>query len=303
MSRKKRSFIFTDVDLDGAMSYLLFSWFGQKRFPYITVRAIDFRSSFEGWLKKYNTNNYDHIYILDIDVSQDCIDLVDRNNVVIIDHHSTHVRNKSKYKHAKVFIEEETSCSKLIYRLLHKKSKLTLQDKHKLLVLMVDDYDSYKLQLNNSHSLNLLFWNYQGDRVKKFSSDFKDGFVEFNSKQQGIIEFHQKKIKRVLSELELFTTTLPMGNNKYKAVSTFAVSHINDVADYIIKKEHADIGIVINLKSRKVSFRRGKGSSIDVSKVAKKLTGGGGHEYSAGGKITEKFLTLSKIFTPIKHED
>ena len=97
MSRKKKTFIFTDVDLDGAMSYLLFLWFRKSHIPYITTRVNDFGGSFGGWLKYHDQNDYDNVYILDLDVS-DHIDLVDHKNVVIIDHHDSHVRNKHKYK-------------------------------------------------------------------------------------------------------------------------------------------------------------------------------------------------------------
>ena len=50
----KRSFIFTDIDLDGAMSYTLFRWMtNNKSIPYITTRIVDFKKTFENWLKKH----------------------------------------------------------------------------------------------------------------------------------------------------------------------------------------------------------------------------------------------------------
>ena len=87
----KNKFIYTDMDLDGAMSYLLFLWFNNnKHIPYIATGVSDFNSSFTKWLSFRKSSKYSNIYILDLDISQDSIDLVDIDNVVIIDHHSTH---------------------------------------------------------------------------------------------------------------------------------------------------------------------------------------------------------------------
>ena len=83
----KKKFIFTDIDLDGAMSYLLFLWFNNnKQIPYITTKVNDFKSSFEAWSTKRGIDNYDSVYILDIDTSQNSQQLVDKDNIVVIDH-------------------------------------------------------------------------------------------------------------------------------------------------------------------------------------------------------------------------
>lgn len=289
------------MDLDGAMSYLLFLWFNNDKYiPYISCRVTDFNKTFCNWTKAANNPpRYDNIYILDLDISQDSAKLVDKDNVTIIDHHSTHVTNQSKYKIAKTFITEKSSCAKHIYNLLHKQSTVKLTDAQKYLLLLVDDYDSYNLQLKESHSLNLLFWNYQGDRVTKFIRDFKTGFTGFSDKQQTAIEFYKRSISQLLADLSAFRADIPINNKQYKFVSAFASTHINDVAHHIINEYDADVGIVINLKSKKVSFRKNKNVDIDVSAIAGKLVQGGGHKYAAGGSLTDKFLTFSKIFKPI----
>jgi oligoribonuclease NrnB/cAMP/cGMP phosphodiesterase (DHH superfamily) len=225
--------------------------------------------------------------------------MVDLDNVVIIDHHTTHVNNKHKYTKAKHFIKEETSCCKHIYNLLHKQSDVQLTDQQKHLLLLVDDYDCYKLQLQGSHDLNLLFWNYQGDRVAKFITEFKDGFHGFTDDQLSIIKFYKKAIQETISNLDIFTATIPIGDNTYNIVSTFASKHINDVAHHIINDNGADVGIVVNLESKKVSFRKDKAIDIDLSKLANKLASGGGHKYAAGGLLTDTFMSFSKLFKPL----
>ena len=299
MSTKDKIFVFTDIDLDGIVSYMQLLWFGEKKhIPVISTRTTDFRKSFQGWLRYHNLNQYSQVYILDIDVSQDSIDLVDHPNVIVMDHHKTHVRNKHKYKHANIFIEEKTSNALHMYQMLKTKRQLT--DAQKLLVLMADDYDSYNLKIPGTHELNLLLWNMQGDRLVKFVNEYRNGFTGFTSDQQRIIKFYQKSISTTVSELKMFTATLPINARKYKFVSTFAEKHINDVAEHIIKHAKADIGMVINLKSNKVSFRKSKDVDVDLGKLAISLTSGGGHEYAAGGILNDKVLELSRTFVPIK---
>ena len=56
------------------------------------------------------------------------------------------------------------------------------------------------------------------------------------------------------------------------------------------------MGIVVNLKTQSVSFRRAKNSAINVAKLAAKVADGGGHEAAAGGKLSDNFLNFTKIF-------
>jgi len=296
----KKSFIFTDIDLDGAMSYLAFTWLvGCENTPYIAVNVSDFRNSFIGWLKNRKIKKYDHIYIFDIDVSEH-IDIVDLPNVVIIDHHSTHAENKHKYKHAKVFVTETTSCCKHIYNLLHEKVDNKLTDQQKHLLLLVDDYDCYNLALKDTLALNFLYRNYQGDRLQKFVSGFSSGFHGFTDEQKAIIQFYKNKLKNIKSELQVFGADIPIKNKKYKFVSTFANECINEVAEHIIDDNSADVGLVVNLRSNKISFRKNKSVDLDLSHLAQKLSDrGGGHKYAAGGSVGPAFAQFSKLFKPI----
>jgi len=298
MGSDKKKIVFTDIDLDGAVSYLYLSWVSGTQLPVITTRVNDFKNSFQGWLKWHDPSNYDQIYILDLDVSQDALELVDLPNVVIIDHHDTHVQNKHLYKNAKTFITEKTSCARHIYDLF--KNKTTIADEQKFLVLLADDYDCYKLQLPQSHELNLLYWNYQGDKLAKFRNDFNDGFFGFTEDQQKTIKFYKRSIELVISELQLHSATIPINGKTYTCISTFASKHINDVADYILKQTGADIGFVVNLETHKVSLRRSKDTDIHLGNLAKSLLDGGGHEYAAGGLLNDKFMQFSELFSPYK---
>ena len=294
-------FIFTDCDLDGAGSYLMFEWFIKKNIPYKIIRVNDFKQIFAPWYEE-NGSKYKQIYILDLDVSQESQELVDKKNVTIIDHHKTHANNKDNYKNATTIIKEYSSCTKLIYNLFTKKTNKKLSAEQKMMVLHIDDYDSYELKLPQSYDINIVYWNYQGDRISHFLNDFGNGFNGFSAKNASAIKFYKNKFKSIINRLDVHhAPKVPIGKNTYKFVSVFAESHINEIADHIIKNYKADVGFVVNLKTNKVSIRKSKECELDLGAFSSKLfDAGGGHEYAAGGLINEKFLQLSKLFSPAR---
>ena len=295
-----KNIVFTDADLDGSMSYLLLKWTLGKNLPYKVTTVTKFSDDFKAWSKKNNTNDYNKIVILDLDVSQS-IDLIDLPNVVIIDHHKTHVANIDKYKKAKIIVQEYPSCAKLIYKLYKNKLDNRLDDPKKKLLMLVDDYDSWTHKYPQSKKLNYLFWNYQGDRLEKFLKDFQFGFKGFNDQQNKTIEFYELKLERTVNNLAYHQAHVSIQGKKRRCVSTFASTLISDIGNYLIDDVGADIGFVINPETNRVSVRKNKNCTVDVGKLAKVLLDGGGHDAAAGGVCTEKFLELSKLFKPIHH--
>ena len=297
---EKKYFIFTDADVDGAGSYLIWKWCTAANAPYITTRINDLPKAVKTWSATHNIDDYDQVYVFDLDASQDeeTRKFLDRKNVTIIDHHKCHVDNKHKYKHATVVLQVYTSCTKLLYNQF-KNAKESLTDEQKLLVVMVDDYDCYELKVPNSYQLNIVFWNYQGDRLAKFIRDFSGGFQGFKPIQLKAIDFYEQKLSKIKETVHVYTATIPINNNKYRFVSTFASECINDIADFIIKNYKADVGLVVNPKSNKVSVRRSKECDLDLSDFAARLFKvGGGHADAAGGIIDDNFATFSTLFKP-----
>ena len=252
------------------------------------------------WSTTHDIDEYDEIFVFDLDSSQDDAtrEFLDRKNVTIIDHHKCHVDNKHKYTNANIYIEEYTSCSKLLYKYF-KNAKEKLTKEQKLLIAMVDDYDCYELKIPQSYHLNIVFWNYQGDRLMKFLQDFGKGFYGFKDIQLSAIEFYKTKLNKIKETVHIYTGVVPINKKEYRFVSTFANECINDIADFIIKNYKADVGLVINTKSNKVSIRRSTDCDLDLSSFAEKLfTQGGGHAAAAGGIIDERFAVFSKLFKP-----
>jgi oligoribonuclease NrnB/cAMP/cGMP phosphodiesterase (DHH superfamily) len=176
---------------------------------------------------------------------------------------------------------------------------MKLSKEQKLLVNLIDDYDSYNLSLPYSEQLNRLYWGLTGDRVQKFIDSFYNGFAGFSRQHKNIINIYDKKLSEVISSLEIHVGDIPLGKTKQRVVSTIATTGINDVANHILKKYNADIGIVVNPNSGSVSFRRSKECKINLSDLATKIASGGGHAAAAGGTITEEFLNFTKLLEKI----
>jgi len=282
--------IFTDYDLDGAGSALFIKWLYKDKLTDLTVVETT-----EGTLVnefrnyEHTLDHFDKVFILDLDLNQEQIAYVDRSNVVVVDHHTPHARNKHLYKKAKAVIQEFSSCINLLYSKFG--SAVNLTDPQEELVKYIDDYDSYILKHKDSLKLNAIYRTYNNPKTLKFIEAFGDGFRPYSVLEKNGIKLFINKFKEQLNN-QVFTGTI----KNYKTVSIFANYAISEVAHYIISKNNADIGIVINLDTKTVSFRRSKTSEVDVSVLAETLCGGGGSPAAAGGSLTDQFANLTKNF-------
>ena len=287
--------IWTDNDLDGATSALLIKNLYGKKATKLTINEVT-ELTLAGKFKaaKDTFGHYDVIYILDLDLKEEDIQLVDIDPVVVIDHHKQHMERAHLYRNAKVIIEDETSCVRLIKRRFAKHLKLT--SKHEDLLVLVDDYDCYNLQFKDSLKLNAVFWTLNAPKVENFIKAFEEGYREFTIHEKNAIKLYLKKFKVQIESAEVYSGEVKSN----KVIAIFADYAVNEVAHYFIKKHKADIGIVINLNSHTVSFRRSKKSKADVSVLAKTICEGGGSAGAAGGRLTDRFADLTKNFKPCK---
>lgn len=295
-------FVFTDFDLDGTVSLLALHWSlgarpGQIKFKSTTVS--NFRREYLNWLNTNKPSDYKNIYILDLDVSNS-IDLVDLKNFIIVDHHSTHARSIQHYKSAQVHVTETTSCAKLCYKTFNLN---TLNSFQKALIVLADDYDSYTLKIPQSYELNCLLTNLQkptgGQKADKFITRFYEGFKSFDVQENNVIKNHIALRDKTIKELVIYQGKVSIGGKERYILGTTGNKFVNEVCDYLIKERNAEIVFFVNPDVAHVSFRKTKTCEIDLSKLAAKLCEGGGHEYAAGGKITETFMNFTKLLTPV----
>jgi len=99
--------------------------------------------------------------------------------------------------------------------------------------------------------------------------------------------------------LQLYKGTVSIGGKDRNILGTSGNRFVNEICDHVIHTQNADIVFFVNTDNQHVSFRKNKTCEIDLSKLAAKLCEGGGHEYAAGGKITEGFLNFTKLLSPL----
>lgn len=279
-------FVFTDFDLDGAGSYLALKWLFGGDVPYRGTSVKNFDKDFNSWLLTNKVSDYKKIFILDIDVSK-YADLVDHENFIIIDHHATH---NPVYKKATKIVKTLTSNVELIRTTLLKNVSLTPEQN--LLINLIDGYDCYRLNDPRSLMLNILFWQYRGDRIKQFSTDFDKGFTEFNIQQKNIIILELKKLQEYIQTTPIYYNK----NTGYTVAAMFGNFSVNELADHVLKKTQCDLACIVNTKAGRVYFRRKKTSLVPITDMVNDITGlkGEGHDNACSTALTERFLEYTK---------
>lgn len=289
----KKSICLVHADIDGATSYCILCWYKHSRVPVKALSQSDFITFWKNSILK-NIELFEKIYVFDLNVGNH-YELFDFSNVTLVDHHQESIDNKHNYKRARVYFEDSQSTAILLYKSLKTiGQKEFLSAEQKLLLLAASDYDSYTFQIPFSRDLNYLFWSYQGDRVAKFYDEFNNGYKGFNSFQKNIITFYKKRLSDTIRDLQVYYGEYNVGGKTYKIFSTFADFGINDIADYIISDYKADICIVVNLKTNRVSYRKSRACTVKLNQLASILSNGGGHEDAAGGILNDTFINFSK---------
>lgn len=289
-------FVFSHLDLDGVVAYMVLKWYFKKSIPVKFTTANKFAEDFTLWSKE-NIDKYDKIFILDLDVSAHR-ELVDNKKIVIYDHHSI---NNEEYSQSPGKVTVCSSAAKLVFQIFSRSPNIDFTLAQKRLVALADDYDSYTLSVPESYELNIILFESQ-NKPFNFIDDFENGFNGFNEQQKNIITLHKNKLRRVLNELPgIYANKIKIQGKDRNVVATFADSCINEVAEFLIKTHKADLAIVANMKSNHVSLRKSNGTNpdLDVSIVAQKICDGGGRAETAGGVITEKFQNFTKLLQPL----
>lgn len=287
--------IFTDTDLDGAGSALLLNRLYDGH-DVITVETTEATVINEFKSRENTLDHFDKIFVCDLCLNEEQAEVINRDNVIVIDHHELHVPFVSKYTKAKSIVTEYSSCTKLIADKF--RDKLNLDRQLEELIQLIDQYDSWSFNFPGELEparLNAVYYTYNKPKCEKFITSFKDGLREYNVYEKNSIKLFFKKYAEQLSNPK-FEGTI----KGYKVISTFVNSHINEVGHYLINKYNADIAIMVNVDRQLVSFRKSVGCKADLSVLAVNLCEGGGSHKLAGGKLTDKFMNLTKTFQPLQ---
>ena len=284
--------VWTDTDLHGAGGALLLKWLykNSETFNINDVTESTFTGRFRGALD--TLDHYDRIFIVDLDLNEEQVKLVDRDNVVVIDGHKNHSKFKHLYSRSKVIIDE--SYFSVVNLIKDKfKSHLSLTKEQLDLIDLINGYDWYKSN-NDSLKLNAVYYNLNTPKTENFISNFYNGFDSYTIEQKNSIKLFFRKFKEQISSNSIFKGKI----KDYNIIASFGDYAVGELAHFLLSKYNADISVIVNTKAKTVSFRRSKDCDADVSLLAKKLCDGGGHPGSAGGKLTDRFASLTKQFTP-----
>lgn len=295
MENKKKIHVFVHADLDGAACYMVLQWY-LWNFPTYTITShSNMREDVTKWLLKNKLEDYDAVYFVALDTCP-IVNLIDKKNVWIFDHHQEAKRCRDLYKEANIHILEFGSTVLGLYRYFKEKLKdRKITTAQRKFVALVDDYISYRLlDRDLSIGLNMIYWNYQGDKIQKLKEEFNEGFQDFNERQLKIIEFYKNKIIKIVNESDFYVGDFKIQGIFRKVIATFADTCINEVSAELTKMGY-EIAIVVNPKTEKVNFRKNHLSNVDISKFAEKIADGGGYKNTAGGMLNEKFMAFTKL--------
>jgi oligoribonuclease NrnB/cAMP/cGMP phosphodiesterase (DHH superfamily) len=282
--------VVTHSDLDGVCSYLALCWLYGYKLDVISTTPKMLQQDCTKLLD--SKKEWEKIYFLDLDVTS-IGDLIDKPNTIIIDHHKTNI---FQFKHAKTCIENETSCSKLIYNNLLKKINRQLTPAQKMLIALADDWDSNKKSTELSYELNIVYHSLSNKFVS-FVDDYYKGFVPFDKFKLNTIRLYKRDCEEYLKQLNLFYGQVEFeGVKNIKVVAVFCDKFIQECCDFILQKHNADIAIAVMVNHKRIAVRRNNNNNeIDVSKFVQRIASGGGHEAAAGGNLTEEFIEFTKL--------
>jgi oligoribonuclease NrnB/cAMP/cGMP phosphodiesterase (DHH superfamily) len=290
-------YLFTDCDLDGAGCYYILRKVIGSEFRHTQTTEKKFRTDFTNL---ENKEKYKKIYICDLAVIENNLDIIDLPNVVYINHRNSQSYAELPIKNLRQESIDSPSCTLLLYKKLKEKLKTPFTKEEKTLIALVNDYDSYELKLPESKKLHFLFNTFEGDKLLKFYNTFENGFTGFNPLQENTINNIINKINSTFSSLKVFKGSIKIGGIDITICSAFNNIFPSEICDMLIQTYECDIAISVNLNSSSVSIRKNKNCGINLGKFAKKVFEGGGDDCVAGGKITKTFLELTKLLHPIK---
>ena len=100
---------------------------------------------------------------------------------------------------------------------------------------------------------------------------------------------------------DIFYEKIKLGEQNYGVAGIFFNDSPNLIANYIFKEceTPVDILLLINVENNVVIFRKRKDLDIDLSKLAKQLSKGGGGSDIAGCIFNDKILNLTKLLKPL----
>jgi oligoribonuclease NrnB/cAMP/cGMP phosphodiesterase (DHH superfamily) len=286
--------VFTHLDLDGVVSYLVLCWLYGKKLDVIGTTPMKLEQDYDKLIASGKT--WDKLYFLDLDVSK-IGEKVDQKTTVILDHHKTNVY---QFKNAIARIYNETSCAKLIYDTFFKAAGKTINSAQKTLIALADDWDSNTKATPLSESLNIVYHS-MSDKFNSFVEDYYEGFKPFDKFKENTILLYKKHRKEYIDTLNPFFGNIEFeGQKNIKVGAVFCNKFVQECCDWLFRRFEVDVAIAVLIDQKRIAVRRSSNNTtVDVSKFVQRIASGGGHEAAAGGNLTDEFIEFTKMLKPL----
>jgi hypothetical protein len=282
-----KTFIWSTSTLDGACATIILG----NMFKNIEYRYCffgDFETQYNAWAVD-NLENYNKVFVIGMSLNQSLVNKLDDSRVIFIS-------NKLEILNlfdSTLIHENYTSISKLIYKKF--KEKVNFDTNLKKLIGYVDDYIGNTYNYEESSYLNAIYRKSGYDKFTKFVDRFWNGFDGFTDTEVKLHETFVNEIDVEFKQLELFKGEF----KKWSVIMTFSKMAVDEIKNRLLDKYSPDIIMVVNTTSNYVSFRKNKGSVVDLKFLAEHFCDGGGSDMASGGKITKTFLEFTENMTSL----
>lgn len=289
--------VFINKSLDGAVSLLTFLWSKPKSI--ISFKEIGSSELIVAKDQLKHTLNTPDVYFLGLALNNNFLPELDEPYITIIDHHKGSDKHINNFKNCKTLCKEYSSSS-LLVRKLYSETSPELTEKQKKLILLADDYESFKFDFKESFDLNLWFWSQYKNNFAKFIKDYKEGFTPFTENQKNQIDQIKTQLVNESKKLQKFAGFLEIKGDKKHTLGVLSDNFNGLIFNSIIQNSQYDLYFFINPKTEKVVIKQKRSNNlIDISKFAEKFCEGYGYSYTAGGKLTPLFMELTKNLKPL----
>lgn len=292
--------LFSHNDLDGVGCGIVAKLaFGNRiNVRYLPVGALDYQVTNFLEEEAASGSKDNILFITDLSVNEENEKKIDEfvrqgGEVTLIDHHKT-AGHLNQYEWGRVTVQYEdgrlTCATSLLYDFLVQKKKLERSHALDEFVELVRQYDTWEWDVNNNvkaKQLNDLLFMTTLDEFEERMIDrlLTNTQFEFSEFEEKLLAVEEDKIERYIRRKNREIVQLYI--HPYLAGIVHAESYHSELGNALGKEhEHLDYIVILNLGSRKISFRTVH-DHVDVSTIASEL-GGGGHAKASGCRLTEK---------------
>ena len=278
------------ADPDGAMPIIL----SRLVFDKIDVFSCEI-DEVDNILKQVISGDYDRIYIVDLNVSEEMAQLINddndlKNKIIIYDHHqSKESLNRYPFIHVVVENNGRKECgTTLYYQHLKELTNNPILNKEVIikmieLVRQNDTFDFTDELKDEALMFRNLYDIYGRERYIDHFYQFilQNEYFEFTGIEKELIEIEEERTKRYIEEKMKHVKKAKI--NGIPVGIVFAESNRSRLGHEMTSKiDDIDIAVVINV-DRSVSYRADK-ENVDTT-ILSIYYGGGGHKHASGSPL------------------